>query len=54
MEIPTALDLPQVADSEVIPVRPTPFKRPDHSRTPAPAPPPAPAASDGSDVSDWI
>ncbi len=53
-EIPTALDLPQVSASEVIPVRPTPLKRPDHPRTPAPASPPAPAASDGSDISDWI
>ena len=53
-EIPTALDLPQVPATEVIPVRPTPLKRPDHPRTPAPASPPAPAASDGSDITDWI
>ncbi len=53
-EIPTALDLPQVPAAEVIPVRPTPLKRPDHPRTPAPASPPAPAASDGSDITDWI
>jgi hypothetical protein len=53
-EIPTALDLPQVAASEVIPVRPTQLKRPDHPKTPAPASPPAPAAADGSDISDWI
>ena len=53
-EIPTALDLPQVAASEVTPIRPTPLKRPDHPRTPAPASPPAPAASDGSDITDWI
>jgi hypothetical protein len=53
-DLPTALDLPQVAASEVIPVRPTPFKRPDHPRTPVPASPPAPAASDGSDITDWI
>src|SRR5215813_3074086 len=52
-EIPTALDLPQVAASEVTPVRPTPLKRPDHPKTPAPAPSPAPAASDGSDITDW-
>lgn len=52
--IPTALDLPQVPATEVIPVRPTPLKRPDHPRTPAPASPPAPAASDGSDITDWI
>ena len=54
IEIPTALDLPQVSASEVTPVRPTPFKRPDHPRTPAPASPPAPAAIDASDLSDWI
>ena len=53
-ELPTALDLPQVAASEVTSIRPTPLKRPDHSRTPAPASPPAPAASDGSDITDWI
>jgi hypothetical protein len=58
-EIPTALDLPQVPASEVTasavpPAWPTPLKRPGHSRTPAPASPPAPAASDGSDITDWI
>jgi hypothetical protein len=53
-ELPTALDLPQVAASEVAPIRPTPLKRPDHPRTPVPASPPAPAASDGSDITDWI
>ena len=53
-EIPTALDLPQVPASEVIPTRPTPLKRPDHPKMPAPASPPAPAASDGSDITDWI
>jgi hypothetical protein len=53
-EIPTALDLPQVPASEVIPVRPTPLKRPDHPKTPSAASPPAPAASDGSDITDWI
>jgi hypothetical protein len=53
-ELPTALDLPQVAASEVTPIRPTPLKRPDHPRTPTPASPPAPAASDGSDITDWI
>jgi hypothetical protein len=53
-EIPTALDLPQVPASEVIPVRPTPIKRPDHPKMPAPASPQAPAASDGSDITDWI
>jgi hypothetical protein len=53
-EIPDALDLPQVAASDVTPIRPTPLKRPDHSRAPAPASPSAPAASDGSDITDWI
>jgi hypothetical protein len=52
-EVPTALDLPQVPASEVTPVRPTPFKRPD-PKMPAAASPQAPAASDGSDISDWI
>jgi hypothetical protein len=52
-EIPTALDLPEVPASDVIPTRPTPLKRPDH-KMPAPASPAAPAASDGSDISDWI
>ena len=53
-EIPTALDLPQVPASEVTPIRPTPLKRPDHPKTPAAASPPAPAATDGSDITDWI
>ena len=53
-EIPTALDLPQVPASEVTTTRPAPLKRPDHPKTPAPASPPAPAASDGSDITDWI
>jgi len=53
-DLPTALDLPQVAASEVTPIRPTPIKRPDHPKMPAPASPPAPAASDGSDITDWI
>ncbi len=49
-EIPTALDLPQVAASDVIPVKPTPLKRPDKTM-PAEAPPPAPVPGD---ISDWI
>jgi hypothetical protein len=53
MEIPTALDLPEVPASEVI-AAPTPLKRPDHLRMPAPASPPAPAAGNGSDISDWL
>ena len=53
-EIPDALDLPQVAASDVTPIRPTPLKRPDHPRAPAAASPSAPAASDGSDITDWI
>ena len=54
IEIPTALDLPQVPASEVITTRPTPIKRPDHPKMPASASPQAPAASDGSDIFDWI
>ena len=33
-ELPTALDLPQVAASDVTPVKPTPLKRPDTPRCP--------------------
>jgi hypothetical protein len=56
VQIPTALDLPQVTASEVTPIWPTaPLKRPDRPKTPpAPASPPAPAADDGSDITDWI
>jgi hypothetical protein len=47
--IPTALDLPQVPASDVIPVKPTPLKRPD---------PKMPAAASQSsvpdDISDWL
>jgi hypothetical protein len=55
IEIPTALDLPQVPASDVTPAWPTtPLKRPGRPKTPpAPASPPAPAADDGSDLSDW-
>jgi hypothetical protein len=52
-EIPTALDLPEVPASEVVTTRPVPLKRPDGPRWPD-RPSSAPAASDGSDVSDWI
>ena len=37
--IPTALDLPQVTASEVIPVKPTPLRRPDTPRRPQRRPP---------------
>ncbi len=50
-EVPTALDLPQVAASDVIPVKPTPIRRPD-PKMPAPASPAAPASSD--DILDWV
>ena len=50
-DLPTALDLPQVAASDVTPVKPTPLKRPDTPKMPAPASPSAPAPSD---ISDWI
>ena len=54
-EIPTALDLPQVPASEVT-------HRPGRRRSSGPSTPrcpprhhpPAPAASDGSDITDWI
>jgi hypothetical protein len=52
IEVPTALDLPQVSPSEVIPAKPVRIPRPD-TRTPAPASSPAPApASD--DITDWL
>ncbi len=50
VELPTALDLPQVTASDVTPVKPTPLKRPD-PKMPAPASPSAPVPSD---ISDWI
>ena len=53
-EIPAALDLPEVPASEVVTTRPVPLKRPDGPRWPDRPSSPAPAASDGSDVSDWI
>jgi hypothetical protein len=53
-EIPTALDLPEVPASEVVTTRPVPLKRPDGPRWPDRPSSSAPAASDGSDVSDWI
>jgi hypothetical protein len=53
-EIPAALDLSQVPASEVITARPVPLKRPDAPRWPDRPSSSAPAASDGSDISDWI
>ena len=53
-EIPAALDLPQVPPSEVATTRPVPLKRPDAPRWPDRPSSSAPAASDGSDISDWI
>jgi hypothetical protein len=52
-EIPTALDLPQVTASDVIPAKPTPIRRPD-PKMPAAASPPAPAPGISSDIEDWI
>jgi hypothetical protein len=53
--IPTALDLPQVPASEVIPVKPTPLRRPDTTpKMPAEASPPAPAPGVPADIADWI
>jgi hypothetical protein len=53
-EIPAALDLSQVPPSEVATTRPVPLKRPDAPRWPDRPSSSAPAASDGSDISDWI
>ena len=49
--IPTALDLPQVTASEVLPVKPTPIRRPDTPKMPAAASTPAPAPDD---LTDWL
>jgi hypothetical protein len=51
--VPAALDLPQVTASEVIPVKPTPLRRPD-SKMSAAASPPAPAPGTPADIEDWI
>ena len=52
VEVPTALDLPQVSASEVTPSKPTRIPRPDR-KTPAPADTTsAPVLSD--DISDWV
>ena len=51
--IPAALDLPDVPASEVIPVKPTPLRRPDtYPKMPDTAPSPAPGVP--ADISDWI
>jgi hypothetical protein len=47
--IPTALDLPQVPASDVIPVKPTPLKRPDPKMPAAASHAPAP-----DDITDWL
>jgi hypothetical protein len=47
---PAALDLPQVLPSDVIPVKPTPLKRPDPKIPPA-ASPLAPVPDD---ITDWL
>ena len=53
--IPAALDLPQVPASEVIPVKPTPIRRPDTTpKMPPAASPPAPAPGVPADIADWI
>ena len=51
-EVPTALDLPQVPASEVIPVKPVRIPRLD--KTSAPAPPPVQQASVSDDIADWL
>jgi hypothetical protein len=54
-DLPAALDLPQVPASEVIPIKPTPLRRPDTTaKTPAAASPSAPASGVPSDIEDWI
>jgi hypothetical protein len=50
--IPTALDLPQVTASEVIPVKPTPIRRPD-PKTPAAASSTT-TTSAPDDIEDWL
>jgi hypothetical protein len=53
--IPAALDLPDVSAGEVIPVKPTPLRRPDpHPKPPDAASPPAPAPGLPADIADWI
>jgi hypothetical protein len=52
--VPDALDLPQVPASEVIPIKPTPIRRPDTAKMPAEASSPAPAPGVPSDIADWI
>jgi hypothetical protein len=47
--IPTALDLPQVPASDVIPVKPTPLKRPDPKMPAAASQAPVP-----DDIADWL
>ncbi len=53
--VPTALDLPQVTASEVIPVKPTPLRRPD-TRTPAAASTPTTTTTNPApdDIADWL
>jgi hypothetical protein len=47
--VPAALDLPQVPASDVIPVKPTPLKRPDPKMPAAASQAPAP-----DDITDWL
>jgi hypothetical protein len=54
VDIPTALDLSEVPAAAVIPVKPTPLKRPDTLKMPAAASPSAPASDLPDDVRDWI
>jgi hypothetical protein len=54
-DIPAALDLPQVPASDVIPVKPTPIRRPDPTpKMPPAVSPPAPAPGVPADIADWI
>ena len=55
VDIPTALDLPEIPAAAVIPVKPTPLRRPDTTpKMPAAASPSTPASDLPDDVRDWI
>jgi hypothetical protein len=51
--VPTALDLPQVTASEVIPVKPTPLRRPDTPKAPPAASTPV-TNQVPDDIADWL
>jgi hypothetical protein len=54
-DIPAALDLPQVPASDVIPIKPTPLRRPDTTaKAPSAASLSSPVSGAQSDIEDWI